>query len=152
MHGPNRRVSKKRNTKRGIRSEIKKLERNMKRSIKRNKARKLTRAKKQKGANGPGWAQEPNQQKPEEKKNKTTRGCGPSLKWEYNKEINIGTLNCWGLMKAGKREAIEYYMKQRKIHILALQETHINNTCREQRKHYTFFFSGDPQRKKRTEK
>ena len=50
-------------------------------------------------------------------------------------------------MKAGKREQIEQYMKKEGILILALQETYINYSSIEQRKNYTFYFSGDPSRK-----
>ena len=34
-------------------------------------------------------------------------------------------------------------MKKNKIQILAIQETKINTSCMEQRKNYTFYFSGN---------
>ena len=70
-----------------------------------------------------------------------------SFQIEYNKETRIGTLSVKGLMKAGKREQIEQYMKEKGILSLALQETYINYSSIEQRKNYTFYFSGDPNRK-----
>ena len=47
-----------------------------------------------------------------------------------------------GLIKAGKREEIEIYMKEKGINILVIQETYINLTYIEQGKNYTFYFSG----------
>ena len=38
-------------------------------------------------------------------------------------------------------------MKENKIKILLLQETHINKNCMEQRKHYTFYSAGNMNRK-----
>ena len=94
-----------------------------------------------KNADGPMGAQEPdkNWKQGNEKKPISI------LKWDYDENITIGTLNCWGLMKSGKREEIEHYMKKRNIKILVLQETKINISCMEQRKNYTFYFSGNPE-------
>ena len=68
------------------------------------------------------------------------------LKWEYNKEIKAGSLNIKGIMKPGKREEIEIYMRENDINILLIQETFVNTTCIETRKNYTFYFSGDGNR------
>ena len=55
-----------------------------------------------------------------------------ALIWDYLKEIKATTLNVKGMMKTGKREEIENYMKQNNIKIMLLQETFINHTCMEQ--------------------
>ena len=62
--------------------------------------------------------------------------------------FELGTLykvaihNIKGIKKLGKRELIETWANQNDIDILLLQETYVNQTARETRKDYTYFFSG----------
>ena len=55
----------------------------------------------------------------------------------------MGTLNTRGLVKTGKREEIETWMKHNNVRIMALQETHVKHNTRESREMYTWFFSGE---------
>ena len=157
---------RKRNTHRGLRSEIKIIERRIKRSRKRNLARRATRRIKS-GKLGPYGAQEPEktyqttgskveprgrtrngkQTYGENEKRKDKVKTIENMGLEYNKPITFGTFNCKGMMKSGRREEIEHYMKTKGIQIMALQETYINYTSMEKRKNYTFYFSGNPRNK-----
>jgi hypothetical protein len=42
----------------------------------------------------------------------------------------VGTLNPRGLVKTGKREEIETWMKHNNVRIMALQETHVKHNTR----------------------
>ena len=63
-------------------------------------------------------------------------------------EINIATINVRGINKAGSREEIEQWMKEKNVKIAALQETKTTHNTRECRKNYTFYFSGQKQEEK----
>lgn len=115
-----------RNYNRGVRSEKATEQRKEKRRIKRNLARHARRQEKNEKAPA-ALAQE---LRP------------PTPKLELNREIRIATLNVRGLKKLGKRIEIEYYMKDNRIDIMTIQETHLGEDTREVRKHYSWFFSG----------
>jgi len=55
-----------------------------------------------------------------------------------------------GIKKPGVREEIEYWMAEKEIDILCLQETRNNQNSRESRKSYTWFFSGEGGREEYT--
>ncbi len=63
--------------------------------------------------------------------------------WVNEKGIWIATLNVDGLMRQGKREEVEAWMKKHNIAILFLQETHTAVDSRETRGSYTWYFSGE---------
>ena len=63
--------------------------------------------------------------------------------------MNIAALSIRGLRVSGKTEEIERWMKAEEIHILCIQEARIQQNTRETRKEYTWYFSGENNRKHR---
>ena len=126
---------KRRNTKRGLRSKKATAERNVKRSIKRRLARRKDRGR-QIVLYGGGDGQR-----------KTDRDRWASaqepVRLDWGEGFWIATLNVDGLMRQGKREEVEAWMKKHEIAILVLQETHSASNSREARGNYTWYFSGE---------
>ena len=126
---------RKRNSKRGMRSQKAKERRNVRRTTKRKLARRKNRRGKREALGGGGsqgrgdreWrasAQEPERA-------------------DWIEGIWIATLNVDGLMRQGKREEVEEWMKKQNIAFLFLQETHSASNSREARGNYTWYFSGE---------
>ena len=133
--GTTQRRKKARNTKRGLRSRKAVGERNVKRTAKRRVARRKHRCM-QIVLYGGG-----------DQQGDTERGRWASAqepdRMDWKEEFWIATLNVDGLMRQGKREEVETWMKKHDIKILVLQETHSANNSREARGNYTWFFSGE---------
>jgi exonuclease III len=72
------------------------------------------------------------------------------MKIMLGKTIKFATLSVRGIKKPGAREEIEYWMTEKEIDILCLQETRNNQNSRESRKSYTWFFSGEGGRQEYT--
>ncbi len=66
----------------------------------------------------------------------------PGNKWNMEKHRGIATLIVCGLMRPGKREEVDTWMKLKDITIVLLQETRIGEDSRESRGEYTWYFSG----------
>ena len=117
---------RKRNTNRGIRSEEATARRRIDRNVRKLVSRRRKRAE----------AQE------------LTRGLkNGRIKLSYGKTINFAYQNICGgdgrgIMVSGKRENIEYYMNKNNIDIMLLGETRCQQTARERKKNYTWYFSG----------
>ena len=133
-----------RNMYRGLRKPETVIERRLKRSMKRRKARR----EKRRSSSRPTRAQEPGGK--ERRMHVTKENCRIVPIIEYGRQLRAGTLNIRGLKKAGKRELVETWMKENQIDILMLQETHIAQNSREDRKEYIWYFSGSEQAAKQS--
>ena len=58
------------------------------------------------------------------------------------KQLCIASWSIAGINKAGKRQKVEMWMKDKQATILALQETMTRGNGTETRHDYTWFFSG----------
>ena len=66
-----------------------------------------------------------------------------TIKIKLGTELRIATLNIRGTNKLGVREEVDQWMKDNNIGILAIQETKSAQNKRENRKDYTWYFSGN---------
>ena len=72
------------------------------------------------------------QSKPaKETQNTTDDSSNAPNKMCYAQTLVVATLNCRGLMEAGKREQLMYIMQKHKIDLVALQETKVSNKSEE---------------------
>ena len=134
--GNQRKGQRRKNTKRGLRSRKAVEERKIKRKDKRRKARRKKREEKKKnekalvvkGRRRGRW--------------KRASAQVPKI-WMNSEGIWLATLNVDGVMRQGKREEVEAWMKKNNIAILFLQETHSDMDSRESRGSYTWYFSGE---------
>ncbi len=127
---------RRRNTKRGLRSRKAKEERKIKRTEKRRNARRRKRAEKE--------AKVETLVAKGKKKGNLKRASAQAPKiWMDQRGIWMATLNVDGVMRQGKREEVEAWMKRNNIAILLLQETHTAMDSREARGNYTWYFSGE---------
>ncbi len=128
--------TRRRNTKRGLRSKKATEERKIKRKNKRREARR----KKREGKRGI----ENNLVVKRGRKGRKARASaqGPKI-WTNARGIWMATLNVDGMLRQGKREEVEAWMKKHNIAILFLQETHSAWDSREARGSYTWYFSGE---------
>ena len=125
-----------RNTKRGLRSEAGKAQRNQKRTCKRRLARRQDRREKQQGkgthSQNRCHATRAKAQHP-----------GRPQKLAQHTTYNLATLNIRGTNKPGTREEIEKWMERNDVDILVLQDTKSKHNSREARKQYTWYFSSE---------
>ena len=112
-----------RNTKRGLRSLTRILERKTERTTRRRIARQAHNTGQDKAALA---AQELH--------------TSPTL--THNYPYNIATLNICGCRQAAKRDEIQQHMTKQDISIMAIQETHTPHNGMETRKTHTWYFSG----------
>jgi len=64
-----------------------------------------------------------------------------NIKLPYNDIYNIATINITTLKESQTREHVQKWMKETNIMITALQETKTPHNGKEQKQHYTWFFS-----------
>ena len=133
-----------RNTKRGLRNPNTIEIRKEKRSNKRRVARALHRKE---GGGENIQSQSLVQHVPQAKAQEPTK---LRMKILLGKTTKFATLNIRGIKKPGVREEIEYWMTEKEIDILCLQETRNKQNSRESRKSFTWFFSGEGGREEYT--
>lgn len=68
--------------------------------------------------------------------------------WTHGRLTTLASLSIQGVNQAGKREEVEQWMEEANIDIMVLQETRTKHNTRENRKHYTWYFSGEGGREK----
>ncbi len=111
-------------------------ERKIKRKNKRREARRKKREGKRKAGN--------NLVAKGNRKGRKARASAQEPKiWTNARGIWMATLNVDGMLRQGKREEVEAWMKKNDIAILFLQETHSAWDSREARGNYTWYFSGE---------
>ena len=123
---------KRRNTKRGIRSESRTRQRKQSRSIKRNISRNLFR--------------HPNSARHHRLKalGAQVPTCRRTLFKAAHSTFNLNTctLNVTTLASLGQRQYLDQVLRQKKLDVLGLQETKTRHNGQEKRKTYTIYFRG----------
>ena len=68
----------------------------------------------------------------------------------YEEVTKVATYNAASMVEAGKREAVEQYMIEHDIKVLALTETRVMETHIEKRDNAYWYFSGEDKKDKQT--
>ena len=128
-----------RNTNRGLRSRRATVQRNEDRTSKRREARSN---KRQENAVRKGGRMQ-SEKRTKERRASAQEPRARGQKLGYGQDLWIATLNMRGSKTLGKREEIERWMKENKIAILSVQETHVGVNAKETRDTHTWYFSGE---------